>query len=114
VYLSTHNNKDMINYIQKDGYELKVQIDYEKGGMNYFSGRETTRGYYLYVYPVRRELVDGRVMIESFTAFSGGKKLLLEVSRKSDKAYEKACSMLDENKDFIDRIDLKTQRQEQI
>lgn len=104
----------MINYIQKEGYELKVQVDYEKGGMNYFSGRETRRGYYLYVYPVQRETVDGRVVIESFMAFSGGKKLLLEVNRKSDKAYKEACAMLESNQDFIDKIDAKTQRQELI
>jgi len=97
----------MKNYIQKDGYHLKVQVDYEKGGMNYFSGQETRRGYYLYVYPVKIETVDDRVIVESYTMFRGGKKLLLEVSRQSQKAYEKACTMLEENQDFIDRIDNK-------
>lgn len=102
----------MKNYIQKNGYELKIEVGYEKGGMNYFSGQESRRGYYLYVYPVRRELVDGRVMVESFTMFRGGKKLLKEVARKSDKAYQEACSMVEQNQDFIDRIDRKTQEQE--
>ncbi len=102
----------MKNYIQKNGYELKIEVGYEKGGMNYFSGQETKRGYYLYVYPVNREVVDGRVIIESFTLFRGGKKLLLEVTRKSEKAYNQACSMLEENQDFIDRIDRKTQEQQ--
>jgi hypothetical protein len=102
----------MIKYIKKDGYDLKIQVDYEKGGMNYFSGQESRRGYYLYVYPVQIELVDGRVVVESFTMFRGGKKLLMEVSRKSNKAYEDACAMIDDHQDFIDRIDAKTQNVE--
>jgi hypothetical protein len=98
-------------YIEKDGYHLKVQVDYEKGGMNYFSGQENRRGYYLYVYPVQIETVDDRVTIESFTMFKGGKKLLMEVGRKSQKAYEKACAMLDQHQDFIERIDNQTKKQ---
>ena len=101
----------MKQYIEKDGYHLKVQVDYEKGGMNYFSGQENRRGYYLYVYPVQIETVDDRVTIESFTMFKGGKKLLMEVGRKSQKAYEKACAMLDQHQDFIERIDNQTKEQ---
>lgn len=102
----------MKNYIEKDGYHLKVQVDYEKGGMNYFSGQESRRGYYLYVYPVQLETVDGRIIVESFTMFRGGKKLLLEVTRQSQKAYDKACAMIHEHQDFIDRIDNKYKNQE--
>ena len=98
----------MKQYIEKDGYHLKVQVDYELGGMNYFSGQESRRGYYLYVYPVQIETVDGRVQVESFTFFKGGKKLLIEVGRKSQKAYEKACAMVDQHQDFIERIDNQT------
>ena len=107
----TSKKKHMKNYIQKNGYELKVEVGYEKGGMNYFSGQESRRGYYLYVYPVQRETIDGRVIVESFVMFKGGKKLLLEVTRQSEKAYKQACSMLEANQDFIDRIDAKTQNQ---
>ena len=102
----------MKNYIQKDGYHLKIQVDYEKGGMDYFSGQESKRGYYLYVYPVQIETIDDRVIVESFTLMRGAKKLLFEVNRKSDKAYQKACSMLAENQDFIDRIDAKCKNQD--
>ena len=101
----------MKQYIEKDGYHLKVQVAYEKGGMNYFSGQESRRGYYLYVYPVQIETVDDRVTIESYTMFKGGKKLLMEVGRKSHKAYEKACAMLDQHQDFIERIDNQTKEQ---
>lgn len=101
----------MKKYIKKDGYELKIEIGYEKGGMNYFSGAVSRRGYYLYVYPVEIETISSGVTIESFTMFKGGKKLLLEVTRKSEKAYRQACSMLESNQDFIDMIDSKTQNQ---
>ena len=97
----------MKNYIEKEGYHLKVTIDYEKGGINYFSGQHSRRGYYIYVQPVQIERVDGRVVVERSMLFSGGKKLLFEVSRQSQKAYEKACTMLDENQEFIKRIDEK-------
>jgi len=97
----------MKKYIEKDGYHLKVKVDYELGGMNYFSGQVSKRGYYLYVYPVQIETRDGRITIESFTMFNGGKKLLLEASRKSQKAYEKACAMVDNHQDFIERIENK-------
>jgi hypothetical protein len=101
----------MKNYIQKDGYHLKVQVDYEKGGMNWFSGQENKRGYYLYVFPVQIETVDNRVVVESFTLMKGSKKLLFEVSRKSEKAYQRACSMVAENQEFIDRVDERTRNE---
>jgi hypothetical protein len=97
----------MKKYIEKDGYHLKVKVDYELGGMNYFSGQVSKRGYYLYVYPVQIDTTDNRVKVESFTFFKGGKKLLMEVGRKSQKAYEKACAMLDANEEFINYIDKK-------
>lgn len=97
----------MKQYIEKQGYHLKVQIDYEKGGMNYFSGRESKRGYYIYVQPVRIEKLDGRIIVEQSIMFNGGKKLLFEVARQSQKAYEKACAMLEDNQDFIDRMNEK-------
>jgi len=98
-------------YIEKEGYELKVQVGYEKGGISYFNYQTSERGYYLYVYPVKREKHANGVVIESFTMFKGGKKLLFEVNRKSEKAYQKACSMLEENQEFIDRIDANTKNQ---
>jgi len=70
--------------------ELKIQVYYDKGGMNYFSGGVNKRGYYLSVTPVQIERQGNNVMIESYTAFSGIKKLILEVERQSPKSAEKA------------------------
>jgi hypothetical protein len=41
----------------------------------------------------------------------GSKKLLFEVSRKSEKAYQRACSMVAENQEFIDRVDERTKNE---
>lgn len=71
-------------------YQLKIQVYYDKGGMNYFSGGVNKRGYYLSVTPVQIERQGNNVMIESYTAFSGIKKLILEVERQSPKSAEKA------------------------
>jgi hypothetical protein len=71
-------------------YELKIEVYYDKGGMNYFSGGVDKRGYYLSVTPVQIERKENNVMIESYTAFSGVKKLILEVERQSGKSAQKA------------------------
>ena len=64
---------------------LKIETYYITGGMNYFTGKEERRGYYLSVCPVTRQRG-----CESFTAFSGYKQLLKEASRKSAKAEAEA------------------------
>jgi hypothetical protein len=71
-------------------YQLKIKVYYDKGGMNYYSGGTNKRGYYLSVTPVQIERQGNNVMIESYTAFSGIKKLILEVERQSPKSAEKA------------------------
>jgi len=71
-------------------YELKIQVYYDKGGMNYYSGGTNKRGYYLSVTPVQIQRQGNNLMIESYTAFSGIKKLILEVERQSPKSAEKA------------------------
>lgn len=68
------NNHDKSNFI-------KIYVDYDLGGMNYFTGREKKRGYYITVLPVER---GGN--LEGFIAFSGVSELLQECTRKSAKA----------------------------
>lgn len=83
----------MKNYIHiKDTTFIKVEVYYNKGGMNYFTYRNEPRGYYLSVSPVERQEV-GNCVTESFRAFSGVKRLVLEVKRKSDKAMETAVEL---------------------
>lgn len=82
-------------YVEKNGVTLKVEVYYDKGGPNYFSGGWSKRGYYLMVVPVKREERDG-IVIESFTAYSGAKMLLKEVQRKNKKAEQEALALAKE------------------
>lgn len=78
----TENNHDKSNFI-------KVYFNYDLGGMNYFTGREKKRGYYITVLPIER---GGG--LEGFTAFTGVSELLQECSRKSAKAEKIALEKL--------------------
>jgi hypothetical protein len=69
--------------------ELKIEVRYNKGGMNYFTSRNEERGYYLSVTPVERTKGDGYTT-ESYVGFSGVKKLILPVARQSEKQYQAA------------------------
>ncbi len=68
---------------------LKIELYYALGGYNYFTHKSEERGYYLSVSPVTRESRGGCTM-ESYTAFSGVKKCVKTVSRKSAKAEAEA------------------------
>lgn len=68
---------------------LKIELYYYLGGTNYFTGRAESRGYYLSVSPVTRQDRGGWVS-ESYTAFTGAKKLVKPVTRKSAKAEAEA------------------------
>ena len=75
--------------------DLKIELYYDLGGMNYFTGRVENRGYYLSVTPVERCVSRGYTS-ECYTAFSGIKQLVKVVKRKSQKA-EKEAENLAEN-----------------
>lgn len=64
---------------------LRLEVAYNKGGLNVWNYKYERRGYYLLVTPVER----GGNM-EAFVAFTGGKILLKEVSRASAKAETEA------------------------
>lgn len=61
--------------------DLRVELTYDLGGYNLFDYTEKPRGYYLVVTPVTRQ--SG---FESFTAFTGVRKCIKEVKRKSKSA----------------------------
>lgn len=71
---------------------LKVDLYYSLGGINYFTYKNEARGYYLSVTPVDRS-ERGGIVCESTTLGSGVKKLILEVGRQSKSAAEKATLM---------------------
>jgi hypothetical protein len=75
--------------------DLKIELYYSLGGMNYFTSRAESRGYYLSVTPVERCVSSGYTS-ERYTAFTGLKQLVKGVKRKSQKA-EKEAENLAEN-----------------
>lgn len=80
----------------KGATHLEVSVYYTKGGMSYFTGNTSPRGYYLSVRPVTKR--DG---MTSFDLFSGRKQLLLETARYTDKQFARAVELA---KDFEDDI----------
>ena len=59
---------------------LEVTLYYTKGGMNYFTGNTEKRGLYLSVTPIERTEFS-----KGFTAFSGVKKHVREMTRFNQK-----------------------------
>lgn len=82
-----HIKKEYLN-TNKEKTFLKCELYYSLGGMNYFTGRTEARGYYVSVSPVERS--NGW---ESYTAFSGWKKCVVECARKGKKAEAKALEV---------------------
>lgn len=68
---------------------LKAEVYYNLGGTNVFTYKNEARGYYMSISPVKREDRGGYVM-ESYTAFTGLKQLVVPVQRKSQKKLAEA------------------------
>lgn len=104
-YASGGNVMKDYEKVEGTNYELKIQVYYDKGGMNYFTSRPEQRGYYASVTPVQVERRPGGIMVESYAAFSGVKMLVLPVQRQSPKAEaqarEKAMEVIPELKEAI-------------
>jgi hypothetical protein len=75
----------------RNATHLKAEVYYALGGVNYFTYKNEPRGYYLSVIPVEIADRNGYVM-ESFTAFSGTKWIVLPVQRKSQKKFSEAIA----------------------
>ena len=76
----------------KENTFIKVELFYELGGFNYFTYKTDSRGYYISVRPVVREERNGYTS-ESFNVMQGYKKLMKEVKRKSEKAFNEALNL---------------------
>lgn len=97
----------MKEYIKVSGRNdinnLRIDFDYDLGGMNYFTGRVERRGYYISIMPVYRTVREGGWTSESYTAFTGIKTCLKEVTRKSNKAEAEAATIFEaEKQKYID------------
>ncbi len=89
----------MKKYEQIEGTNkhLKIEVYYNKGGINYFTYKTDPRGYWLSMTIVERDTRESGVVIESFSLFgSGFRHFLLEVKKQSEKSYEKAVSLAEE------------------
>lgn len=73
----------------RPGTQVRVSTGYDLGGMNYFSGETSRRGYYVFVQPVQQISSEG-IQMETMTLFEGFKQLLLEVTRQSAKSAAEA------------------------
>ena len=82
--------------IEGSNKELKIEVYYDKGGINYFNGKVEPRGYWLSMRQVERERRDNGIFIESYGMFSGAKSFLKEVKRYSQKTYEDAVILAEE------------------
>ena len=85
--------------------ELKIEVFYDKGGMNYFTSKVDPRGYWLSVKKVEREVVDGRVVVEKFALMSGGRRMfIMEVKKQSQKSYDTAVQLAAEHVDHLKQV----------
>lgn len=83
---------------------VKCYLSYQLGGISWGTGNYEARGYYAYVSPVGIEDLsnDGGGVMESYVAFSGGKWLLVECSRQSQKKEAEAAKLFEEkHKDMV-------------
>jgi hypothetical protein len=82
--------------IEGTNKELKIEVFYDKGGINYFNSKNEPRGYWLSMRQVERDRRENGVVIESYGMFSGAKMFLKEVKRYSQKTYEDAVILAEE------------------
>lgn len=89
-------HKDSFRYhTAEEGPVVKFEVYYSKGGANYFSGGNDSRGIYASIRATKIEKHDGYTT-ESFEIFGkGGRKLVKQLQRKSDKELLKVAEALD-------------------
>lgn len=72
--------------------ELKIKVDYQKGGVNYFSGNYSDSGVFVYLTPVHRGNGFEGFSITGKQHIDGYKILLKQINRKSQKQIELAAA----------------------
>ena len=87
-----YNNKNKVYEKLKEPIgkysELKIEVDYDLGGPNYFSGGYSKRGIYLYLKPISRSATSEESTLMGGERESGFKVLLEELSRRSQKKID--------------------------
>lgn len=84
-----------------DYNELKIEVEYTLGGMNYFSGKTNKRGYKLYLTPCSRATGFMQTTLMGSTEESGFYILLEEVTRLNKKRQEHWWSVVEPLTDKI-------------
>ena len=87
-------------YEKINGQDLRIELYYDLGGRNYYSGKNKERGYYVSVQPIKLTDMGGYTM-EEYAPMQGVYKLVHPVKRKSKKAETIAESLLDEVKNEL-------------
>ena len=72
--------------------ELRINVDYQKGGVNYFSGNYSDSGVYVFLTPVHRDGISISQTISGKQHVDGYKILLKQINRKSQKQIELAAA----------------------
>lgn len=78
----------------KEDKHVTVSFYVGEGGINYFTYKTESKGYYISVTPQTVENHGGYTTVKT-TAFSGLKMLLKEISRKSKKQFELCINEID-------------------
>lgn len=83
--------------------ELKVSVDYQKGGMNYFNGDMEMGGIYVYLTPTERTKYGFRTIISGNTKEMGFKIFVRPLGRKSQKAITEVFNKINQ-KELIENV----------
>jgi predicted transcriptional regulator len=95
----------MTEVVKKKYYQIagnrhvEVSLSYRLGGMNYFTGSQTSRGYYASVVPV--EMAERTI---SFMAFSGYSVFVHPCGRRSPKQGQEALKKFNETPNIFEAI----------
>lgn len=87
--------KEYLKTNQENHY-IEVSTRYCKGGINWATGKEEARGYYVSVQPIERRLEtcgDHQFWMDSYVCFTGYKRLIKAVTRQSAKQLAEAEAM---------------------
>jgi hypothetical protein len=68
--------------------KLRINVDHQKGGINYFSGEYSETGVYVYIQPCTNENGIVGTVITGKQHYDGYKILLKELGRKSQKQID--------------------------
>lgn len=81
----------------KELNELKISVDYQKGGMNYFNGEMENGGVYVYITPIARTKYGFRTIISGDRKEMGFKIFVRPLNRKSQKAITDVYNKINKN-----------------